>query len=200
MDNGTVTAVSAGAATITASIEVEGVTYSDTCSITVEAAPSEWETVLDITSAEVWNDPAKWVSQEYLADTRQTYIRYNEDVEALELVTNVSAGSTTSLYLDLRPAHIDLDTNHEYRLVFEYDNTSTSNIIDISCTGAADNMLVADEWSTIAIGATMAETLTVPMLLNNASGSRLMTLQGRKAIMSNDGITPLKIKLEQKTV
>ena len=118
----------------------------------------------------------------------------------VELVTNVSASSSTSLYLDLRLAHIDLDTNHEYRLVLEYDNTNTGNVIDITCTRAADNMLVPDEWSNITIGATMAETVTVPLVLNNASGNRLMTLQGRKNVISNDGATPIKIKVEQKAV
>ena len=38
MDNGEVTALAAGAATITATITVEGVDYSDTCEVSVEAA------------------------------------------------------------------------------------------------------------------------------------------------------------------
>ena len=184
MDNGEVTALAAGAATITATITVEGVDYSDTCEVSVEAIPSEWEVVRDFTSSTVWNDESYWLQQFYIDNTRKTYIEYlGGEAEVILLQLRPGSGSSTTLYADIRPTleGLTFDTdNYDYALKLNYSNVSaTESHPQLSLTTSEANKLIADNWSPFDIPFTADGTVgeeILPLIVRN-SGERAFTLQ-----------------------
>lgn len=123
-DNGLVTASSTllGNFTVTCEMEYEGEIYTAFAhGEVVEPLPL----IINLTSAEYWNNPDKWVMQEYPAEERKTYISFNDSdpIYGIELHYN-PAGTNTSLYADLRPSldGIQIDSDKNYELVIGYDN------------------------------------------------------------------------------
>lgn len=189
-DAGLVSGVAAGDAIITASFEYEGKTYSDTCAVTVEDAPTppgDWETVVDLLSPVVWENGELWESQQYVETSRQTYIEFIRDSNILNCVYDPD-GSSTTLYFDLKPLLAtvgELDfSNYDYRLFTHLSadftaELSTPATVLILSTGADANAAKLTESHTIVISPDTVEDLALPLMLNNVQGTRLMTLQCR---------------------
>ena len=120
MDNGEVTALAAGAATITATITVEGVDYSDTCEVSVEAAS------LNISPffSEALDSPY-WEQCFYTHTNRQKYITKDGESYLVKdgcvgLVYNPD-GTSGNLYMDARPkAMPELEDGATYTLLLEH--------------------------------------------------------------------------------
>lgn len=178
VDNGTVSAVAAGAATITATIEVEGVTYSDSCDVTVEAAPVS-NVVFDFTAAENWGDPSLWYKQDYLEDTRGTYISY--DNGRLYCHYNPE-GSSSTLYADIAPytGEFVYDDSFNYFLEFSYDNPG-ANTYKLTAAGANYSIFNHDDtWTEYMPNTQTSETVLLPLALSVESATRFITIQIRK--------------------
>ena len=181
--NGTVSAVAAGAATITATIEVEGVTYSDTCTVTVEAVPVS-NVVFDLTAPDNWNNPELWSKQDYQETSRGTYIIY--DNELIECVTNLD-GSSTSLYADISPiaTNFEYDENYNYYLELYYDNaidgSTNNNSYKVQLAGGATNtVFIPDNWTEYVIEAHASNRVHLPLMLGSETANRYIVLQIRK--------------------
>ena len=190
---GTVNAVATGAVTITATIEVDGVTYSDTCTVEVEAAPVS-NIVIDITASDTWNNADIWIKQAYLETDRATYITYDESAEYIECISNPKAG-TTSLYADLslKAEGFSYDDSYDYYLEVEYRNDAfsvPSNTYKLQLVGNTSNVVFnADGWSEYVMeGHTEGQWYTerLPLTIGDASNNRLIALQVRKLELNAD--------------
>ena len=120
MDNGEVTALAAGAATITATITVEGVDYSDTCEVSVEAVPSI--NIAPFFSAGIDNEDY-WVQCNFKETNRSKYISQSEIyLERGEVgITYNPEGTSNNLYMDARPkAMPELEDGETYTLMLEH--------------------------------------------------------------------------------
>lgn len=179
VNNGTVMAIAAGPAIITGTITVDGVDYSDTCVVEVEAAPIEWESMRDYTALDVWNNEQYWIQQYYIEDTRKTYISYADG--ALDLVLNPDASSSTTLYADIRPSLDGLEFDaeaYDYALKLSFSNPQDSQTHPIlSLTHAEANRLIDDGWSPFNIPFTSDEDEIMLPLIARSSGDRAFTMQ-----------------------
>ena len=186
MDAGTVTAIGPGAATITATITVEGVEYSDTCSIEVEAAE---DVVYDLTAAANWNDATQWYKQDYQQTERGTYIEYVNT--QLQAVTNPE-GSSTTLYADISPlaGSVEYDANYNYYLEVEGDNAA-ANTYQLNFAGANASIFTGENTNIETQG---AYSMKLPLTLAVEGASRLITIQIRKDTVVNAD-PPLTVKM-----
>lgn len=193
VDNGTVTAIAAGAATITGTITVDGIDYSDTCSVEIEAAPIS-NLVFDLTDSDNWNNSELWNKQDYQEDSRGTYIRYADGF--IECVTNAD-GSSSTLYADISPltGNFIYDDSFNYYLNFEYENP-TENEYRIQLTSGSAVMFTADGWSELIPHILDGSTELLPLALSNDSAARLITIQVRKIYIHDaNGIMRFKAKI-----
>ena len=177
VDNGTVNAVAAGAATITATIVVEGVTYSDSCDVTVDVAPIS-NVVFDLTAAENWGDPSLWFKQAYLDDTRGAYIAYDNG----RLYCHYNPDGTGTLYADIAPyaGEFVYDDSFNYFLEFSYDNPGL-NTYKLNTAGNENSVFKRDNsvWPGYFPNTQTSETVLLPLVLSVESAPRLITLQIR---------------------
>lgn len=191
MDNGEVTALVAGAATITATITVEGVDYSDTCEVSVEAAPIEWEVVRDFGDSSVWRDDSLFIMKDY-ADNEQRQTFYSLNVTQgsdITLVYSPTLSEASNLFLNVRPnldgLYLDLD-NYDYALSVIWDENAETwplpaeNYTDANLALTAHNDNVFTNPDTLYLPAREELKEIIPLEIKNADGVRLFTLQARK--------------------
>lgn len=192
VNNGTVTAIAAGTATITGTITVEGVDYSDTCEISVEAVPVS-NVVFDFTDPDNWNNPELWNKQQFQEDTRSTYIEYDSSLEELKCIYNPN-GTTTTLYADISPlvGEFVYEDSYNYFLEIEYSNGGGSYRFTHAGTNAC--IFAFDSSVPEFIPNTYdSDTELIPLSAYNVGVSRLITIQIRKGD-NTDADTPLAFK------
>ena len=183
VENGVVSAIAAGSVTITGTIEVDGIEYSDTCDVVVEANL----VIFYLTDSTNWNNAELWTKQDYQETSRGTYIAYNAAREAIECVNN-PGGSSTTLYADVSPnaTSFTYDDSYNYFLEFNYENTG-DNSYKLQLTGSSSNVVFsADGWSEYVIEANAADVVQLPLQLAGESASRFINLQVRKVTVSDN--------------
>ena len=170
VDNGEVTAVGGGQCEITASFEYQGSTYSDTCSVTVEAGVN----LTPFFSA--WNESDYWVQLQYTQNDRKTYIAEGSE-GFCEFVNNPDAASSTSLFMDIRPvAQTFVEAGKRYTLLCEVEGENVNAAIETNMH--EDNQLTpVDGRQQIAVGD--GSIVRIPYDATHADAPRLLTLQLR---------------------
>ena len=193
VNNGTVSAVGAGTAVVTASVTVGDVTATDTCNVSV----SEWEVVRDLTSETVWNNEELWVSQQYTEQNRQTYIDYSGGKLALVK----GPGTSTTLYADLRPSIGDFqhEAGYEYDVCFEWDNSQTpNNTFEVTVQKNSTNNALNPENDAVVFTMSGENGENSVPLVFTAENQRLTTIQIRKAQADEDGSCYVAIRIRKR--
>jgi hypothetical protein len=181
VDGGNVSAVAPGNVTITAAIVVDGVEYSDTATVEVEAAPIEYTTVFDFLSDDFYNDEWNWLLKEYTDDSRQTYyVKLFEDQSAFKYS---ASGTPSTLYMDSRIAMVDVtgwnwspEKSYALRVAIGYVSPNSDNwAFNVNLTRASDNFFTAAGSVIIPVGT--SETFIPLECRENITLPRLLTVQ-----------------------
>ena len=172
VDSGNVIAVAAGTATISATITVEGMEYSDTAIVTVEAG----ETVV-FDYQENWNDASLWVKRDYTQDTRKTFVEL--DADGSLVLTGNEGGSNSSLYMDAAPSAdgFTIDAGKTYELELSIENDS-ANAYTVTIVAGSASVFSCDN-SPISIDANYSGVMHMPLTINHEGAARIITIQVR---------------------
>ena len=175
VEDGNVSAIAEGIATITGTITVEGVEYSDT--VSVEVSIPDWETVWEFTSRRIWNNETRWLQQFYVDDTRRTYCYHSG--QDLVIVYN-GANPSTSIYVDIRAAMVNPDTwydpAYDYAMRIRCDIPNPDWAVDVVMTRHEANYLISDG-NNYPITGMEPETLIPLEARTDPTLQRLFTLQ-----------------------
>lgn len=203
VDGGNVAAVAIGNATITASITVDGVTYTDTATVEVEAAPIEYQTVFDFTSDEFFFNDSNWLQKDYDDTTRETFYTKAQDQGDPLWLCYQEEGEPSSLYTDFRIAmqdvtgwDWDVEKNYALRVALTSQEPQLEDWnFGFKLTTAADNFFISAVGD-VVVNSNTEETFIPLECRDNVSLPRLLSLQIRKETDSGNSFAACEIALE----
>lgn len=203
VDGGNVVAVAIGNATITASITVEGVTYTDTATVEVEAAPIEYQTVFNFTNDEFFFNDSNWLQKLYGDTNRETFFTKGEGLGDPMTLNYSEEGAPSSLYVDFRIAMQDvagwdwnIEKNYALRVALASREPDLTNWnFKFSLTKANENFFTSDIGDVI-INSNAEETFIPLACRDNITLPRLLSLQIKKDTPSGNYFADCEIVLE----